>query len=168
MAKIGTFNDKGFKGKGSVYLEEMINDVGQGIFPIGNAIKQSWKFTGETEERVSHQKETYDQALDSDSKSNPIGVEIEFDTFHHANLAIVMGGTQEKVTVTGATIVAEPKVAKLGKAVQTTQGGISAVAVKNTGGVITYTVDVDYKVTTAKMGLIEIIDGGAITADQAI
>lgn len=158
----------GFLGSGDLRFNRKVDGAYQGWLSFGNAIKFEIKENAEIKTRTSKQKDTYGQTLDSVPIKGDAEISITLDDIDKDNLALAFLGTVSNVAVTGATVTAEPHVAKLGASIRTVQRKISTVVVKDVTGVTTYVLDTDYIIENVTMGLIKIIDGGGISQEDVL
>lgn len=158
----------GFLGSGDLYYNRVVGGVDQGWLRFGNATKMEIKENAEIKERKSKQVATYGQVLDSVSIKQPAEIAVSLDDLDKDNLALIFLGDVSDAAVTGASVTAEVHAATLGKSVMTAFRKITAVVVNAPGGTPTYVLDTDYEIENAEMGLIKIIDGGAISAGELL
>jgi len=159
----------GFLGSGDLYYNRVVGGVSQGWFRFGNATLFSIQENAEIKERISRQSATYGQVLDSVSIKQPAEISVTLDDLDYKNLALAFLGDSSSVNVTGATVTAEAVSAPApGASFQTAQRKISSVTVTGTGGTPSYVEGTDFAVANADLGLIQILDGGSITAELAL
>lgn len=124
---------------------------------------------GETRDRISRQRDTYGQALDSITLPEPWTMTFTTDSIGRDILKALFLGEDTDVDVASGSITSEEIVARTGKWVPTSQVGFTTgtVSVTGTGGSPTHAEDTDYLVDL-RNGAILAIDGGAITAGATI
>lgn len=150
---------------GNVYVDRKIDGVWQGMVPFGNATKFEIKTNSELKPRKSKKCENYGQAVDSVTIQQPADINITFDEIDRESLSIIFLGNATANTIAATTVTDEiiPVVAA-GKIIRTSASNISAVTVSDATGVTLFTLGTDYTIENAAVGLINIIDGGAITS----
>lgn len=159
----------GFLGCGTLYFDRKIGGVWQGYKELGNASKCEIKENSELKERISKQCATYGIPLDSITVKRPAEFSASLDEINADNMALAFLGTASDRTIASGTVTAEIKtVVTLDSMLQTDLPNISALVVTTTDDITTYTVDVDYEIVNASIGLIKILSTGAITAAMDI
>lgn len=155
----------GFLGGGDLYFNRKVNGVEQGFKRFGNAIKFEIKENTDPKKRISKQRDSYGDVIDEVHIRQAPEIEIELDDLNKDNIALVFLASVTSESVSSGSIVSEPvTVITLDSSVRLANGAVSNVVVKDVTDVTTYTVGTDYDILDAKLGLIYIIDGGAITA----
>jgi len=151
----------GFLGSGDLYYNRVVAGIDQGWLRMGNATKFEIKENTELKERISKQKASYGQVLDSVSVKQPAELAVTLDDLDKDVIAMAFLGTVSDIDVTGASITDEGHpVASYDGYVRLTKGNVSNVVVKDSAtGAITYVLDVDYKVSSAKSGMIQLLKG---------
>lgn len=159
----------GFLGSGDLYFRRTVGGVVGGWNRFGNATKLEIKENSDKKERISKQVESYGDALDTVYIKKPTTIDIMLDDINHANLTLAFLGTEGTTSVAAGAAVSEAQtVVTVGTSVQLLNGNASAVVVKDVTDTTTYTVDVDYRVLDADLGLIFIIEGGAIASGDVL
>jgi len=159
----------GFIGSGDLYLDPL-NDAGEstGFLLIGNALKLELKPESDTKDRVSRQRETYGQVLDSVSIPKPTKLSISIDELQKNNLAIALLGSIVEVSATSGSV--SPGSVGIGNF---TAGNydvwtslphthISNLTVMEKDAVVEYVLSEDYNVNE-RLGLVSILSTGDIT-----
>lgn len=159
----------GFLGSGDLYYNRVVGGVSQGWFRFGNATQFEITENAEITERISRQAATYGQVLDSVAIKRPAAISVTLDDLDHKNLALAFLGTTAPANVTGATVTDEAATApSSGGSFRTAFGNISAVSVSGPAGTPVYVAGTDYEVLDAAMGLIRIIEGGALSGGETL
>ncbi len=151
-------------------LIDVLDDAGQstGYLPPVNATEMMLAAKGaDTKERLSKMRDTYGQVLDSVAMPNPHEVTISLDDLSGEVLAMAFSGTRETLTQASGTVTDKAVTAKLGNWVELGHMEISAVTVKDSGGLTTYVEGTDYALNT-RLGLLRALPGGAITDAQVL
>lgn len=95
----------GFIGSGDLYFDRLDeNGNSTGFILIGNATKLELKPDSDTKDRVSRQRDTYGQVLDSISLPKPTKISLAIDELQLSNLAIAMLGTIISVPVSSGSV----------------------------------------------------------------
>ncbi len=151
----------GFLGSGDLYYNRVVEGVDQGWLRMGNATKLEIKENTELKERKSKQKETYGQVLDSVAVKQPAVLAVTLDDLDKDVIAMAFLGDVAPINVTGAAITDEGHAtASYEGYIRLAHGNVSNVVVKDSAtGAITYVDGVDYIVSSAKQGMIQIIEG---------
>ena len=160
----------GFLGCGTVFLNRKKAGVYQGWQEIGNATKFGIKSNSTLKERKSKACASYGQPVDAVSIPDPSELSIDTDTINRANLAMAFLGNDYTVAEAAGTVTDEVILAPvtLGAMVQTALGNISTVVLTDSAATTTYVDGTDYEIVNAAVGLIKIIEGGAITSAQSL
>ena len=158
----------GFLGSGDLYYNRVVAGVDQGWLRFGNATKMEIKENSELKERISRQKDSYGQVLDSVAIKQPAEISVSLDDLDKDNLALVFLGDVLDAAVVGASVTGEAQTAHIGRALKTDFRSISVVVVKDVTDVTTYVLGTDYTIDNAELGLISPIDGGAITEGDVL
>lgn len=154
---------------GDLYFDRF-NDAGAsaGLLLIGNATKFAPQANAKLQQRISQQKATFGQALDSVYIPDPATLDISMDEVNADNLALAFLGDSVKDTGAGGTVTAESVTAFTGRTSLLAHRDISSVSVQDDTDATTYVEGTDYTVN-ATLGGIFVIAGGAIdTAIQAL
>lgn len=151
----------GFLGSGDLYYNRVVAGVDQGWLRMGNATKLEIKENTELKERKSKQKSTYGQVLDSVAVKQPAELAVTLDDLDRDVLAMAFLGDVSDIDVTGASVTDEGhSTAEYGGYIRLANGNVSNVVIKDSAtGLITYVVDVDYIISSAKSGMIQLIKG---------
>lgn len=151
----------GFLGSGDLYYNRVVGGVDQGWKRFGNATKFEIKENTELKERKSKQKSTYGQVLDSVSVKQPAEISVALDDLDKDNIALAFLGDVTAIDVTGAAITDEGHpTGSYNDYIRLAFGNVSNLVVKDAAtGLITYVLDVDYKVVSAERGMIQLIKG---------
>lgn len=159
----------GFLGCGTIYFNREVNGVASGWKEVGNSMKFAIKSNSTLKERKSKKCNSYGQTVDSVSIADPSELSINLDTIDKTNLAIAFLGNDSTISVTAGTITDESIVAPdQGAMLKTMQGNISAVVITDATATTTYAAGTDYNVINEAVGLIEIVEGGGITAGEVL
>ncbi len=158
----------GFLGSGDLYYNRVVAGVDQGWLRFGNATKMEIKENAELKERISRQKESYGQVLDSVAIKQPAEISVSLDDLDKDNLALVFLGDVVDAAVTGGTVTTEAQTARIGKAFKTEFRGISSLVIQDVTDTTTYVLDTDYTIDNAELGLITPIAGGGITEGDVL
>ena len=158
----------GFLGSGDLYYNRVVAGVDQGWLRFGNATKMEIKENAELKERISRQKNSYGQVLDSVAIKQPAEISVSLDDLDKDNLALVFLGDVVDAAVTGASATAESQTANIGRALKTDFRQISAIVIQDVTDTTTYVLDTDYTVDSAELGLITPLAGGAITEGDVL
>lgn len=114
------------------------------------------------QQRISHLRDSFGQALDEITTPKPTEVEFSTDDTGDAEvMAWALNGEAVGFTQSTATIVDEAFVATKGQWGRLANRSVTDVVVKDTTGTTTYTLNTDYLVDPIS-GYIKITDGGAI------
>lgn len=151
----------GFLGSGDLFYNRVVAGIDQGWKRFGNAIKFEIKENTTLKERKSKQKSSYGQVLDSVSVKDSAEISVTLDDLDKDNLALAFLGDVTAINVTGASVTDEGQpTGSYDDFIRLTKGNISNVIIKDSAtGLTTYVLDVDYKITSAERGLIQIIKG---------
>lgn len=151
----------GFLGSGDLYYNRVVAGVDQGWKRFGNATKFEIKENTELKERKSKQKLTYGQVLDSVSVKQPAEIAIALDDLDKDNIALAFLGDVAAIDISGASVTDEGQpTGSYGDFIRLDHENVSALVVKDAAtGLITYVLDVDYKIISAARGMIQIIKG---------
>ena len=164
----------GFIGSGDLYfdrLDDSGNSTG-GFILIGNATKLELKPDSDTKDRVSRQRDTYGQVLDSISLPKPTKISLSVDELQLSNLAIAMLGTVVEVSSTSGSV--SPGSVGIGNFTagqpniwqQLPNTYISNVVLKSADEVVEYVIGEDYNVNE-RLGLVETF-GDTINPDDEL
>lgn len=157
----------GFIGSGDLYYERTVAGVSSGWKRFGNAVRFEIQENAEKKERISRQRASYGQVLDSVYIKQPAEISITLDDINRDNLSLAFLGSNVDTNVTGATVAAEPiTVSALGSAIQTANLKISNITITDITATTTYVENTDYTVLDADLGLITIESGGSINANE--
>lgn len=120
-------------------------------------------------EAVSRNRDDYGEAFASYTIGKPSTFEIQFTEVSKELLAVQLSGVLQTITAAGGAFADLPVVAAIAGWVDIGRKNIveAGLAVKNSAGTTTYVKDVDYKINY-RLGKLFAIEGGAITADQAL
>lgn len=114
------------------------------------------------QQRVSHLRDSFGQALDEIVTPKPTELELSTDDTGDAEvLGWALNGEAVGFTQGTATVVDEVVAVEKGKWAKLANRAVSAVVVKDTAGTTTYTPNTDYLVDPVS-GFIKITDAGAI------
>ena len=158
----------GFIGSGQVFGERIIAGVGQGIVGMGNSTQFSIKENAELKTRMSKKTANYGSALDAVSLKSPADISVTFDDVNADGLQFLFLGEVSNINVSSAAVTNEAVTVTLGKGFITLSDNISAITITDVTDTTTYTAGADYEVTDAELGIITILDGGAITDGQVV
>ncbi|MBR5940599.1 MAG: hypothetical protein IKZ88_05010 [Neisseriaceae bacterium] len=106
--------DDGLILQGDVYVRNRRID-GAGLVHIGNTTKLELSSSTEKKERISKQKTSYGQALDSISTPQPTTISFELDTFDRHNLALALMGKDADVSRAAADFSRDVVIGKKGQ-----------------------------------------------------
>lgn len=98
--------DDGLILQGDVYARNRQID-GAGSVLIGNTTKLELKSESEKKERISKQRDTFGQALDSLTSPKPVAINFDLDTFDRYNLVMALMGKDRDLTRDAADIADE-------------------------------------------------------------
>jgi len=162
----------GFLGSGDLYYNRVVSGVSEGWLRMGNATKMEIKENTELKERKSKQKATYGQVLDSVAVKQPAELAVTLDDLDKDVLAMAFLGDVTDIDVTGGSATDEGHgTAKYGGFIRLLNTNVSNVVVKDSAtGVITYVENVDYIISSADTGMIQLIKGDGtddIAEDEA-
>lgn len=150
-----------YLGVGKIYLEDLDNS--KGLLFIGNC--NSLNYEASPQEIEEQDYTTPGGGLDSSvQRIQALNITYNARHFNKANMARAIYG--EGTEVAAGTVTAEAHVANPGAMILLRNPGATNVVVKNQAGTTTYVENTDYSINAA--GFPEIIEGGAITAGQAI
>jgi hypothetical protein len=158
----------GFLGSGRVYVNRKVGSVYEGFHYIGNATKFEIKENSELKERVSKDRTNYGSSLNSVYVKKPAEINITLDDLDKENLGLVFLGTTSAVSVSGSSVTDEVVTGYKDKIFQTAHRKISSVVLTNSGATVTYVLDTDYSIVDADLGLIKVLEAGAITDAQSL
>lgn len=155
-----------YRGQGKVWIASRDNTGAiSGFAEVGDADKLEIT-----------QSETFDQVYESQSGArnkvvhtavqHDVGFSLDILNFNAANLARSVLGTT--AAVSSGTVAAEVVTAKLGSSVFLANIDVSAVVVKNSGGVTTYVAGTDYTVNASTGRIDFAATGGTITDGQSL
>jgi len=153
--RIGFYNDAGaFLG----YDETLLNVTEFTLTPG----------EGEQRDRISKQRDTYGQALDSVVTPAPWTATLTTDTMSAEVLRGLFLGLRSDIAVSNGSLSAEEITARVGKWVPTSQVGFDTGSVSVTDNLdVALTLDTDYRIDH-RNGAILAIDGGAISDGDTI
>jgi len=162
----------GFLGSGDLYYNRVVGGVSQGWLRFGNAVKMEIKENTEIKERKSKQKKTYGQVLDVVAVKQPAEIAVTLNDVNKDVLALAFLGDVSAESVTAGSVTDEGHgTGKYDSMIRLNKENVSNVVIKDSAtGLITYTVDVDYKIVSAERGLIQILKGDGtddIVEDEA-
>ena len=158
----------GFIGAGDLYFDRFDADgASKGYLKIGNATQFSIEEPSEVKERMSRQRDTYGQVLDSVPVQGAAKLTIVLDEMSKDILAMALHGSPTPVAETGTSVTDEAITAKHDRWVKLDYEDISAVTVTHSSGDPTYVAGTDYEVDT-DLGMIKALSTGSITDDQAL
>jgi len=153
----------GFLGSGDLYYNRKVGGLDQGWKRFGNATSFEIKENTTLKERKSKQKLTYGQVLDSVSVKDPAEIKVTLDDLDKDNLALAFLGDVDAINTTGASVTDEGQpTGSYGDFIRLEFEFVSNVVVKDAAtGAITYVEGVDYIISSADRGMIQIIEGDA-------
>lgn len=153
---------------GDVYVDRL-TDAGAstGLRKIGNATLLSLQESTEEVRRISKQRDTHGQALDTVYIKQPTALGLNLDEIDRDNLALALLGEAATVTQAASNAVDQVVVAKLDSFVELGKRSVSAVVVTDSTAATTYVAGTDYEVN-ARLGWIRALVGGAITDGQSL
>ena len=157
--------------EGTCYVDRLTDaGVETGIVQFGNTVKLSIKPDAERKQQMSKMKGKYGQVISSISLPKPATFSMQVDQLQRDVFAMAFFGTDSDIDVTGSSVTDEviSEAPAGGRGFLVAQRQISSVVVKDDSGTTTYVADTDYEVTSADLGLITVIDGGAIVEDQIL
>ena len=162
--------ESGFAGAGCIYFNEEIDGVSQGWAEAGNAPTFLIKENSEKIDRKSTCDDNFGAALDTLVTHLPADVEISLDGINSDNLAKIFMATLSGIDVTAGTVTDEVVLApvKLDSSLQVASGNISALVLTDSTGVTTYVLNTDYTIESVRLGLVNILSTGSITASQSL
>lgn len=99
---------------------------GAGLVHIGNTTKMELSASVETKERISKQKESFGQALDSLSTPQPTTINFELDTFDRHNLALALMGEDADVSRVAGDFTRDVVIYKKGQFFAVGETGLDA------------------------------------------
>lgn len=157
-----------FVGAGDVWLDRLTDaGVSQGMVKVGVGQLQI-KPNLDLKEQLSKGRDSYGQVIASVAINKPAELEVELTEVDRKALAIAFLGVDSDYTLTSGSVTDEAVTAHLGLASKLAHRNVSSVVVKNSAGTVTYAVDTDYAVTDARVGIITVLNGGAITDGQSL
>lgn len=153
----------GFLGSGDLYYNRVEAGVSQGWLRMGNATKLEIKENTELKERKSKGKSDYGQVLDSVAVKQPAELAITLDDLDRDVLAMAFLGTVSDIAVTGDSVTAEGHpTAEYDGYIRLANGNVSNVVLTDSAtGLVTYVLGVDYRIVSAKSGMIQLLKGDA-------
>jgi len=150
-----------YLGVGKLYLEDL--DDPKGLLFIGNC--STLNYQGEPQDIEEPDFTTPGGGLDSSvQRISALNITYNARHFNKANMARAIYGAATDVAAGTAT--GEEHVANPGALILLANPGATDVVVKDEAGTTTYVLDTDYTLNAA--GFPEIIEGGAIAADETI
>lgn len=153
---------------GDVYVDRLTDGgASTGLRRIGNATLLSLQESTERKQRISKQRDTYGQALDSIEIKQPTALALNMDEIDADGLAYALLGESATVVQSAGTLSDEPVTAKLDRWVDIGKRDLSSVVVTDSGALTTYVAGTDYEIN-ARLGWLRAIPGGAITDDEAL
>jgi len=136
--------------------------------PVGDAYPLSCQVATEQIKVKSRRVETAGQIIASKTEITDTTGSLVLREWNAANLAFALSGTATDQAAAGASITDEVVTAlPAGEYAPLLYRDVSAVAVKHTSGTPVYEEDTDYTLDE-KLGMLTIIDGGAITATDEL
>ena len=161
---------KAYSGTGTVYMRPVDSaGVATGNFlPVGDAYPLSCQVETNQVKVKSRRVETAGQVIASKNEITDTTGNLTLREWNAANLAWALSGTKTARTAASGTVSAESVTAgAAGEYVPLAHRDVSAVVVKDATDTTTYVDGTDYEVD-AKLGLITILAGGAITAADVL
>jgi len=151
----------GFLGSGDLYYNRVVGGQDQGWLRMGNATKFEIVEKTELKERKSKQKLTYGQVLDSVAVKQPAELALTLDDLDKDVLAMAFLGDISAIDVTGASVSDEGhSTAKYEGHIRLAFTHVSNVVIKDAAtGSVTYVEGVDYVVSSADTGMIQLLKG---------
>lgn len=161
---------KAYSGTGTIYMRP-VDSAGAptgNFVPVGDAYPLSCQVATKQIKKKSRRVETAGQIIAAKNEIEDITGTLTLHEWNAANLAWALSGSKTERTGSGADITAEAVTAlAAGEYAVLAYRDVSAVVVQDVTDTTTYVLDTDYKLD-AKLGLITIIDGGAITASDVL
>lgn len=158
---------RGFLGGGDLYIARFVGGVAGPLMGPYECTKFEIKPNIDVKEQVSRGRSTRGQVIESVPLAQPSDLTVELPEVNKESLTIALLGTATAIAQGAGAVVDENVVAKLGAWVRVVKENISAVVVTNSAATVTYVLGTDYEVNS-RLGMIRAIEGGAITADQAL
>lgn len=160
----------GFIGCGTVYINRQNADgTYDGFKKVGNATKLAIKTSSTLKERKSKACGSFGQTVDSVSIPDSTELTMSLDDLDANNLAIAFLGTNSALNNSAGSVLSEVVIAgAFGASVQLAGRNISNVVVKDQSDTTTFVAGTDYNVILESAGLVEIIEGGAITPKDSL
>jgi len=154
---------KAYKGAGSSQFAyyDANGVLVDAYFPLGNQTSFEMTAEADTTEVTSTADDTYSQILDTDTEPKSVKVSITVNRLDNRTMAILFMGDLDAVTGLGGSVVDEPFTATLGAASRIPHTNITAFVLKDSTGITTYALNVDYTVDL-ETGFVTPLVGGAI------
>lgn len=153
---------------GDVYVDRLTDGgASTGLRKIGNATVLSLQESTETVQRISRQRASYGQALDTVQVKQPTQLALTLDEIDRENLAFALLGEAATETIVGASVTSEAVTAKLDRWVPLAHRDVSLVVVQDETDTTTYVAGTDYELN-ARLGWIRPLPGGDITDDEEL
>lgn len=159
----------GILAEGTLYVEETIAGIAQGLVVWPGLAKLEVKMSSEIKESISKDKGTYGQVLASVVIPKPNELSIEITDISKNALAAALQGSGSALAQGSGTVTAQAITAKLGKFIELGKLNIgsSGFILTNAAASVTYVLGTDYTVNYA-LGYVGILSTGAITDAQAL
>jgi len=160
----------GLIAEGDLYFNKLDGaGVGEGWLPFGNATQFEIEQPSDPKERISKQRNTYGSVLESVYIKQPGTLKVKIDDINIDNLALAFLGKSLDTNVSAGVAVTDSlTVIKFSTFLKTVNPNISNVVVKDVTDTTTYVLDTDYSIIDAELGMIQVIDGGAIVLNDVI
>jgi len=157
-----------FIGSGDVYID-VLTDAGvpTGLQLKGNCTKLAIKPASETKEQIGRGRTNYGQVIATAIMPKPASLEMTLDQVDAELFAMALSGSSSALNQTAGTVTDQQVTALKGKWVELGKFNISNVVVTDSTGATTYARGTDYNVNP-RLGLLEILDSGAITNNQSL
>ena len=159
-----------YAGVGCVYAVPVDADGNRTgpIRKVGNAYPLSVQVTTETQKEISRMCDSAGQILDSKTEITDTNGKLVLRQWNAANLAWALMGQEVQNTDSGGSVTDEAVTAPAaGYFVELDHRNVDNVVITNSDGSVTYQEGVDYWLNK-KLGLLEIIDGGSISAGDSL
>lgn len=153
-----------FRGSLDLYYQVENSDGSFGpLHPAGNVTNFDITPDAEELEVISTANATYGQSADSMVDAKPTTFSFTVNRFDIDSWAMAFMGEIGARSAVSGNVVDEEHTVSMGDLIKLAGLDVSAVVVKDSTGSTTYDLTDDYLVTDAELGIIQVVDGGAIT-----
>ncbi len=157
-----------FLGSGRVFIDRL-SDAGvpTGLKIAGACTKFEINTESEMKEQTSKGLDDYGQVIASVTLPGKSNIGLTLNQLDAENLAMAFLGSQSADNQTSATVTDEEITAHSGYYTDLANESVSSVVVKDDAGTTTYDLTDDY-IVDAKLGMIKVVAGGAITDGETL